>query len=165
MSGLAKKFWIPLIIIVVVVVGGFTVMRVRTFFGAGDGSGFSSAKVDDTKPFDPKVVVYEIYGEPGAVDDTKPFDPKVVVYEIYGEPGATADVNYLDLDAQPQRIDGVSLPWSLRLESTAPSVFPNIVAQGNGSTISCRITVDDELKDERTSNGVNAQTFCLVKSA
>ncbi|WP_081288898.1 MmpS family transport accessory protein [Mycolicibacterium fortuitum] len=142
-SGLAKKFWIPLIIIVVVVVGGFTVMRVRTFFGAGDGSGFSSAKVDDTKPF----------------------DPKVVVYEIYGEPGATADVNYLDLDAQPQRIDGISLPWTLRLESTAPSVFPNIVAQGNGSTISCRITVDDELKDERTSNGVNAQTFCLVKSA
>ncbi|GAT06017.1 transmembrane proteinm, MmpS5 [Mycolicibacterium fortuitum subsp. acetamidolyticum] len=132
-----------MIIIVVVVVGGFTVMRVRTFFGAGDGSGFSSAKVDDTKPF----------------------DPKVVVYEIYGEPGATADVNYLDLDAQPQRIDGVSLPWTLRLESTAPSVFPNIVAQGDGSTISCRITVDDELKDERTSNGVNAQTFCLVKSA
>ncbi|NOP99507.1 hypothetical protein A5667_16680 [Mycolicibacterium fortuitum] len=140
---LLRRFWIPLIIIVVVVVGGFTVMRVRTFFGAGDGSGFSSAKVDDTKPF----------------------DPKVVVYEIYGEPGATADVNYLDLDAQPQRIDGVSLPWTLRLESTAPSVFPNIVAQGDGSTISCRITVDDELKDERTSNGVNAQTFCLVKSA
>ncbi|WP_280832436.1 MmpS family transport accessory protein [Mycolicibacterium frederiksbergense] len=126
-----------------VVVGAFTVMRVRTFFGAGDGSGISSAKVDDTKPF----------------------DPKIVVYEIYGEPGAYADVNYLDLDAQPQRIDGVSLPWTLRLESTAPSVFPNIVAQGNGSTISCRITVDDELKDERTSNGVNAQTFCLVKSA
>ncbi|WP_236734618.1 MmpS family transport accessory protein, partial [Mycolicibacterium peregrinum] len=65
-SGLAKKFWIPLIIVVVVLVGGFTVMRVRTFFGAGNGSGISSAKVDDTKPFDPKVVVYEIYGVPGA---------------------------------------------------------------------------------------------------
>ncbi|MCV7287403.1 MmpS family protein [Mycolicibacterium wolinskyi] len=140
---LLKRFWIPLLITVVVVVGAFTVMRVRTFFGAGDGTGIASAKVDDTKPFDPKVVVYEIYGEPGAI----------------------ADVNYLDLDAQPQRIDGVTLPWSLRLESTAPSVFPNIVAQGNGSSISCRITVDDELKDERTSNGVNAQTFCLVKSA
>ena len=140
---LLRRFWIPLIIVVVVLVGGFTVMRVRTFFGAGAGGGITSAKVDDTKPF----------------------DPKVVVYEIYGVPGATADVNYLDLDAQPQRIDGVTLPWSLRLESTAPSVFPNIVAQGNGDTISCRITVDDELKDERTSNGVNAQTFCLVKSA
>lgn len=140
---LLRRFWIPLIIIVVVLVGGFTVMRVRTFFGAGAGSGIASAKVDDTKPF----------------------DPKVVVYEIYGVPGAMADVNYLDLDAQPQRVDGVTLPWTLRLESTAPSVFPNIVAQGNGDSISCRITVDDELKDERTSNGVNAQTFCLVKSA
>ncbi|MDV3126386.1 MmpS family protein [Mycobacterium sp. 21AC1] len=140
---LARRFWIPVLIAVVVVVGAFTVLRVRTFFGAGDGTGMASAKVDDTKPF----------------------DPKVVVYEIYGEPGAYADVNYLDLDAQPQRVDGVSLPWTLRLESTAPSVFPNIVAQGNGDTISCRITVDDELKDERTSNGVNAQTFCLVKSA
>ncbi|MCV7068969.1 hypothetical protein H7H51_30490, partial [Mycolicibacterium farcinogenes] len=49
LSGLAKKFWIPLIIAAVVLVGAFTVMRVRTFFGAGDGSGISSAKVDDTK--------------------------------------------------------------------------------------------------------------------
>ena len=28
-----------------------------------------------------------------------------------------------------------------------------------------RITVNGELKDEKTSTGVNAQTFCLVKSA
>ncbi|MCV7001838.1 hypothetical protein H7J34_16760 [Mycolicibacterium alvei] len=35
-----------------VLVGGFTVMRVRTFFGAGGGTGITSAKVDDTKPFD-----------------------------------------------------------------------------------------------------------------
>ncbi len=140
---LLKRFWMPLLIAAVVLVGTFTVMRVRTFFGAGDGTGIASAKVDDTKPF----------------------DPKVVVYEIYGEPGAYADINYLDLDAQPQRVDGAPLPWTLRLESTAPSVFPNIVAQGDGSSITCRITVDDELKDERTSTGVSAQTFCLVKSA
>jgi hypothetical protein len=142
-SGLARRFWIPLLIMVVVLVGAFTVMRVRTFFGSGGNASLASAKVDDTKPF----------------------DPKVVVYEIYGEPGATADINYLDLDAQPQRVDGATLPWSLTLSTTAPSVFPNIVAQGNGNSITCRITVDDELKDERTSNGVNAQTFCLVKSA
>ncbi|MCV7065537.1 hypothetical protein H7H51_07150, partial [Mycolicibacterium farcinogenes] len=46
---LLRRFWIPLIIAAVVLVGAFTVMRVRTFFGAGDGSGISSAKVDDTK--------------------------------------------------------------------------------------------------------------------
>lgn len=39
------------------------------------------------------------------------------------------------------------------------------MAQGNGDTIGCRIIVDGVVKDERISNGVNAQTFCLVKSA
>ncbi|MGV0744125.1 MmpS family transport accessory protein, partial [Mycolicibacterium sp. XJ870] len=42
---LLKRFWIPLLIAVVVVVGAFTVMRVRTFFGSGDGTGMASAKV------------------------------------------------------------------------------------------------------------------------
>ena len=28
-----------------------------------------------------------------------------------------------------------------------------------------RIIVDDEVKDERTNTGLNAQTFCFVKSA
>ena len=85
-------------------------------------------------------------------------------YEILGT-GSYADINYLDLDAKPQRIDGAWLPWSLTLQTTAPSAAPNIVAQGDGSSITCRITVDDEIKDERTSNGLNAQTFCFVKSA
>ncbi len=138
-----KRAWIPLVIVVVVAIAGFTVMRIRTFFGGPDTVGVSTAMEDDTKPF----------------------EPKVVTYQVYGVPGATADINYLDLNAQPQRVDGAALPWSLTLSTTAPSVFPNIVAQGDGDTISCRITVDDELKDQRTSDGVNAQTFCLVKSA
>jgi hypothetical protein len=143
MFKLIKRAWIPLVIVIVVLVAGFTVSRIRTFFGAGDPTAGTSS----------------------AQDDTKPFNPKVVKYEITGMPGATADVNYLDLDAQPQRVDGVTLPWSLTLSTTDPSVFPNIVAQGNGDSITCRITVDDELKDTRTTDGVNAQTFCLVKSA
>lgn len=117
-------------------------MRVRTFFGAPDPSFMSNAPAEDAEPFDPKVVTYEIYGT-----------------------GSTADINYLDLDSEPQRVDGATLPWTLTLETTSPTAFPNIVAQGDGSSISCRITVDDEVKDEKTSIGVNAQTFCLVKSA
>ncbi len=37
--------------------------------------------------------------------------------------------------------------------------------QGDGSAITCRVTIDDDVKDERTTTGVNPQTFCLVKSA
>lgn len=139
-----KRLWIPLVIVVVVVVATFTVMRVRTFFGTGPGY---------------------ISTENSASDDSEPFDPKVVKYEVWGEPGAMANVNYMDLDARPVRVDNVSLPWEITLSTTAPSVFPTISGQGDGSTLSCRITVDGEVKDERTVDGVGAHTYCLVKSA
>jgi hypothetical protein len=142
MGSLLKRAWIPLLIVVVLVIGGFTVYRIRGFFGADNAAGASTAKVDDTKPFNPKVVKYEIWGT-----------------------GTYADINYLDLNAKPVRVDGASIPWSLELTTTAPSAFPNIVAMGDGNSITCRVTVDGEVKDERTSNGVTAQTFCLVKSA
>lgn len=142
MIKIAKRVWIPLLIIVVVVIAGFTVARIRTFFGA---EGILTT---------PKVFA----------DDPEPFDPKVVKYEIFGT-GTYANINYLDLDAKPQRLDGAAIPWSLTLQTTAPSAAPNIVAQGDGSSVTCRITVDDEVKDERTATGVNALTYCFVKSA
>jgi hypothetical protein len=101
----------------------------------------------------------------GLADDTKPFNPRQVTYEIYGPSGAVATINYLDLDAQPQIVRDTTLPWSLTLTTTAPAASANIVAQGDTDTIGCRIYVDGVLKDEKTSDGVNAQTFCLVKSA
>jgi Mycobacterium membrane protein len=88
----------------------------------------------------------------------------VVKYEIFGN-GASATINYLDLDAQPQKAENAALPWSLTLTTTAPAASPNIIAQSDGDSITCRITVDGVIKDERTIDGVNAQTFCLVKSA
>jgi len=138
----AKKVWLPLLIVVVVVIAGLTVARIRTFFG-------SEGIIETPRNF---------------ADLPETYDPKVVRYEITGD-GSYADINYLDLDAKPQRVDGAALPWSLTLETTEPSAAPNIVAQGDSSTITCRIFVDDELKDERTNDGLNAQTFCFVKSA
>lgn len=145
MFGFVRRGWLPLLIAAVVVVGLFTVQRVRGYFGDHDDAGASTV-FEDTKPFNPKVVVYDIW-----VPDSSG--------------GFTADINYLDLDAQPQRVDGVNLPWSLTLSTTDPAVSPNIVAQGTSGTIGCRITVDGVVKDERIANGVSAQTFCIVKSA
>jgi hypothetical protein len=142
MMGLAKRAWIPLVIVVVVAIAGFTVDRIRGFFGA-EGI----------------IVTPRVFAE-----DPEPFDPKVVKYEVFGD-GSFANINYLDLDAKPQRLDGMTLPWSLTLQTTAPSAAPNIVAQGDSSSVTCRITVDDEVKDERTATGVNALTYCFVRSA
>ncbi len=137
-----RRLWIPLVIVALVAVAGVTVARIRGFFGS---EGIAVTPVN-------------------FADDPEPFEPKVITYEVFGT-GTYADINYLSLEAVPQRVDGAALPWSLTLETTDPAVFPNIVAQGDGERITCRVTVDDEIKDERTSTGVTAQTFCLVKSA
>jgi Mycobacterium membrane protein len=140
-SKVVRNAWLPLLIVTVMVVGGLAVTRVKSFFGAHDTGVMTTPRLDDSKPFKPKVVKYEIFGAANR-----------------------ANVNYLDLSAEPQRVDGAPLPWSLVLSTTAPSVFPNIVAQSDGDYIGCRITVDDEVKDEKVANGVHALTFCLVKS-
>jgi hypothetical protein len=142
MLKLAKRTWVLLVILLVVVIAAFCVDRFRGFFG----------RTELTRP------------GAGLVNDPEPFNPKEVRYEIFGT-GTVATINYLDLDAQPQKAENVPLPWSLDLTTTAPAASPNIVAQSDGGSISCRITVDGVVKDERTTDGVNAQTFCLVKSA
>ena len=76
-----------------------------------------------------------------------------------------ATINYLDLNAQPQEVKDTTLPWSITLTTTAPAASANIVAQGDSDNIGCRIIVNDVVKDEKSSDEVNAQTFCLVKSA
>jgi Mycobacterium membrane protein len=141
--GAAKRVWILLVILVVVGIAIFCVDRLHGVFG----------KTETTRP------------GAGLVNDPKPFNPKVVQYDIFGLPGATATINYLNLDAQPQQVKDVALPWTLTLTTTAPAASANIVAQGDGDSISCRITVNGEVKDEKTSNGIAAQTFCYVKSA
>jgi hypothetical protein len=39
------------------------------------------------------------------------------------------------------------------------------MAQGDSDQIGCRITVDGVVRDEKSRDGHNAPTFCLVKSA
>ena len=137
-----RRIWMPLVIALVLVVAAFAVDRLHGIFG----------KSELTRPGS------------GLANDPAPFNPKVVVYEIFGPPGTVATVNYLDLDAEPQIARDVTLPWTLELSTTAPAAAANIVAQGDSDTIGCRITVDGVVKDEKTSTGVNAQTFCIVKS-
>ena len=75
-----RRAWIPLVIILVVAIGVFAVYRLHGVFG----------KTEVTRPGS------------GLANDTKPFNPKEVTYEIYGPAGAVATINYLDLDAKPQ---------------------------------------------------------------
>ena len=144
MVGIVKRAWIPLLIAVVVALGGVVVYRMHGFFGSDN---------EITRP------------GAGLAQDAEPFNPKVVTYQITGTEGAVATINYLDLDATPQRVDDARLPWSITLRTTKPSASATIIAQSDGDQIGCRVSVDDEVRDEQSSTGVNAQVSCLVKSA
>jgi hypothetical protein len=100
----------------------------------------------------------------GAENDIVPFNPKRVLLEVFGPPGAVATVTYTDVEAQPQKAEGVALPWAYDTTTTDPAVFVNIAAQGDGDWIGCRITIDNDIKDERSARMVNAFTYCLDKS-
>jgi hypothetical protein len=138
---LVQRLWLPVLVVVAVVAGAATVSQLREVFGAN-----------------PVLVT------PVGADKADSFNPKVVTYDVFGS-GSTGLINYVDLDGIPQRVEGVPLPWSLTLSTTVPAVSANILAQSDGGTVTCRITVDGEVKEEHTATGVNAQTFCVVKSA
>ena len=36
------------------------------------------------------------------INDTKPFNPKHLTYEVFGPPGTVADISYFDVNADPQ---------------------------------------------------------------
>ena len=144
MVGIVKRAWIPLLIVVVVAVGGVVVYRMHGLFGSDNETTRTGA---------------------GLAQDAEPFNPKVVTYQITGPEGAVATINYLDLDSTPQRVDDARLPWSITLKTTKPSASATIIAQGDGDQIGCRVSVDDEVRDERSSTGINAQVSCPVKSA
>jgi Mycobacterium membrane protein len=137
-----KRAWIPLVLIVVLAVSGFLVVRLHGIFGSQNLNAASGAGIEIVQ-----------------------FNPKVVTYEVFGPPGTTADINYWDADANTHQVNGAPLPWSYTISTVLPAVSANIMAQGDGDQIRCRITVDGVVREEQTADGLNAQTFCLVKSA
>ena len=67
-----------------------------------------------------------------------------MTYEVFGPTGTVADISYFDVNSQPQQVDGASLPWSLKITTTSPSVVGSVVAQGDSDSIGCRIVVNGE---------------------
>lgn len=138
---LARKHWTVLVAVVIVAIAAFAVYRVHGMFGSEDDTATAGA----------------------VADQIVPFNPKRVLLEVFGVPGAAATITYLDVDATPQRVD-TTLPWSYQDSTTTPAVLTNIQAQTDGSSLGCRITIDGVVKVENSSGGADAYVFCLDKS-
>lgn len=131
-----------LVAIVVIGIAGFAVYRLHGIFGSNRNT---------ATPI-------------GVNSEIVPFNPKSVVLEVFGEPGAVATINYLDIQSRPQRVENAPLPWRYEDSTTVPAVIVNIMAQGDGAMLGCRITVDGDVKAERVSDTPKAFTYCLDKS-
>ncbi|MEB3022005.1 MmpS family transport accessory protein [[Mycobacterium] crassicus] len=143
MSSIARRAWVPVVVVLAAIAGTVAVVNLRGAFGSDeifrwDGSG--SAPIAST-------------------------NEKRVVYEVFGPDGATGGVSYLDEQTQPVQSTFSVLPWSHTMTTTSPAVIANLVAQGDADAISCRITVNGDVKDEQFATGHHAQVFCLVKAA
>jgi hypothetical protein len=138
-----KRAWVPIVVVVAVALGGVAVTRLRGVFGS---DAIFSATGSSAEPLEPSHV-------------------KRVTYEVYGPSDTAGSVSYLDSKAQPAQVNFTGLPWTFTITTTVPAVLASVVAQGNSDDIGCRITVNGEVKDERSTAGRHAQTSCLVKAA
>jgi hypothetical protein len=140
-----KKAWIPVVLIIVLAVSGLVVSRLHKMFGSQDLNANAGAGIEIVQ-----------------------FNPKVLVYEVYGPPGSSAEISYFDPDANVHSVSA-PLPWSVTLSTTLPTVSANLMArsdsESSGDAIGCRVTVNGIVREEQSADGVNAQTYCLVKSA
>ena len=142
MLRMLKSAWIPLVLVVVIAVGSYAIVRIRSSVGA------------------PPVATAE--ANSGV---TEPFNPKHVTYEVTGS-GGTVDLDYLDENGQPHRVDAASLPWSFTIVTTLPSMSANVVAQGDSGVegLHCRVVVDGDVRDDRSTDEYQPFIYCLVKS-
>jgi hypothetical protein len=138
---IGKVVWIPLVLIVVLSVSGLVVMRLHRQFASADLNANAGSGIEIVQ-----------------------FNPKVMVYDVYGAPGDTAQISYFDPDANVHTLT-TTLPWSVTLSTTLPTVSANLMARAEGDQIGCRVTVNGTVREEQSASGIKAQTFCLVKSA
>jgi hypothetical protein len=136
-----KRLWIPLVLVVVLAVSGLVVSRLHGMFASEDLNANAGAGIEIVQ-----------------------FNPKVMVYDVYGPAGSTAQISYFDPDANVHSITA-PLPWSVTLSTTLPAVSASLMARSDSDEIGCRVTVNGTVREEQSANGVNAQTYCLVKSA
>ena len=134
-----KRVWIPLVLIIVLAVSGLVVSRLHKMFASEDLNANAGKGIEIVQ-----------------------FNPKILVYDVYGS--GTAQISYFDPDANVHLVT-VPLPWSITLSTTLPTVSGNLMARTDGDQIGCRVTVNGTVREEQSANGNNAQTYCLVKSA
>jgi hypothetical protein len=130
-----------LVILAVIGAGGWSVSRLHGVFGSEKSPLYADTRINDTKPFNPKHMAYEVFGPPGTV----------------------ASISYFDVNADPRRVVGARLPWSVEFASTDATAVGSVAAQGDADSLGCRILVDGVVKAQKITHEASAFTSCKLK--
>src|SRR6201998_4746796 len=128
-TGVATRVWIPLVFVVVLAASGLIVVRLHKVFGSEDLNAAAGAGIEIVQ-----------------------FNPKIVVYDVFGPPGFTATIDYFDADANTHQVNA-ALPWSTTISTTLPAVSAHIMAQGDGDQIRCPVPVDGVGRGQKSDAG------------
>ncbi|WP_156687100.1 MmpS family transport accessory protein [Mycobacterium sp. Marseille-P9652] len=137
-----RRLWIPLVVLVVIAVGGLTVSRLHGLFGSERSLSYADTRADN-----------------------KPYNPQHLTYEVFGPPGTVALISYFGANGDPQHVEAVSLPWSYDFAITAATGMRSVAAQGDSDSIGCRIKLDGVIKAEKITHEVSAFTSCTLNVA
>lgn len=133
------RIWVPLVVLVVAVAGGFTVSRLHGIFGSDNRPAYADTQKDEA-----------------------PYNPKRVTYEVFGPPGTTASISYFDVNSIPTFVENAPLPWSLEFPIGNTTAVGSVMAQGDSDSIGCRILVDKTVRAEKIKDAFRAFTSCSV---
>jgi hypothetical protein len=100
LTRMVKRTWIPLVLVVVLAVSGLVVSRLHKQFASADLNAGAGAGIEIVQ-----------------------FNPKIMVYDVYGSPGSGAQIGYFDPDANVHSVN-VTLPWSITLSTSVRSNPP-----------------------------------------
>ncbi len=137
-----KRLWIPVVVLVVIAVGGLTVSRLHGLFGSEKGLSYGDTRVD-----------------------SKPYNPQHLRYEVFGPPGTVALISYFGANGEAKHIEGATLPWSYEFAITAATGMRSVAAQGDTDSIGCRIKLDGVVKTEKITHEVSAFASCTMNAA
>ncbi|MBS9535268.1 transport acessory protein MmpS [Mycobacterium sp. M1] len=143
MFAIFKRAWVPLVVVLAGIAGSVAVVNLRGAFGSDE--------------------IFRWSGSGSEIIES--INEKHITYEVFGPADSAGGVSFLNRDTLADQARFTGLPWTHEITTTSPAVIGNLVAQGDGDEIGCRITVNGVVKDEHVATGRHAQVFCLVKAA
>ncbi|TLF57012.1 MmpS family transport accessory protein [Nocardia cyriacigeorgica] len=85
-----------------------------------------------------------------------------IVYEIISDSGTLSSVTWYDENSAIQQETSATAPWKKTVRNKSTYAIAGLGAQTEGQSVTCRIIVDGEVKDEQTATGQYAVVNCTA---